>query len=258
MMSLLEVDGLRVTFGGVAAVDGVSFTVDERSLVGLIGPNGAGKTTCIEALTGYLPQATGVVRFLGRELNGVPPHRRTNLGLARTFQSVELFDDLTVRDNLRAAANRRTVWQSLRDLVAPRWHDDESVIDRALHVVGLGDAADALPTELSQGQRKLAGVARALACRPRLLLLDEPAAGLDATETLALGERLRDVVDDGVSILLVDHDMGLVLGTCEQIVVLDFGRVLATGTPDQIRTDERVLAAYLGDDVVGSDDGRGS
>ena len=257
-MSLLEVDGLRVTFGGVAAVDGVSFTVEERSLVGLIGPNGAGKTTCIEALTGYLPQATGVVRFLGRELNGVPPHRRTNLGLARTFQSVELFDDLTVRDNLRAAANRRTVWQSLRDLVAPRWHDDESVIDQALHVVGLTDAAGALPTELSQGQRKLAGVARALACRPRLLLLDEPAAGLDANETLALGARLRDVVDDGVSILLVDHDMGLVLGTCEQIVVLDFGRVLATGTPDRIRSDERVLAAYLGDDVVGSDDGSGS
>ena len=163
-----------------------------------------------------------------------------------------------MRDNLRAAANRRTVWQSLRDLVAPRWHDDESVIDRALHVVGLSDAGDALPTELSQGQRKLAGVARALACRPRLLLLDEPAAGLDATETLALGGRLRDVVDEGVSILLVDHDMGLVLAICEQIVVLDFGRVLATGTPDRIRTDERSLAAYLGDDAVGSDDGRGS
>jgi branched-chain amino acid transport system ATP-binding protein len=257
-MSLLDVEGLRVTFGGVAAVDDVSFTVDEGALVGLIGPNGAGKTTCIEALTGYLPQATGRVRFLGRDLTGMPPHRRAQLGLARTFQSVELFDDLTVRENLRAAANRRTVWQSLRDLVAPRWHTDESVIDRALDVVGLADAADALPTELSQGQRKLAGVARALACGPRLLLLDEPAAGLDATETLALGRRLRDVVDDGVSILLVDHDMGLVLGTCDQIVVLDFGRVLSTGTPDRVRRDERVLAAYLGDDVVGSGEGRPS
>jgi len=257
-MSLLDVEGLRVTFGGVAAVDDVSFTVDDGSLVGLIGPNGAGKTTCIEALTGYLPQATGQVRFLGRDLTGVAPHRRAQLGLARTFQSVELFDDLTVRENLRAAANRRTVWQSLRDLVAPRWHNDESVIDRALDVVGLADAADALPTELSQGQRKLAGVARALACRPRLVLLDEPAAGLDATETLALGRRLRDVVDDGVTILLVDHDMGLVLGTCDQIVVLDFGRVLSTGTPDRVRRDERVLAAYLGDDVVGPSEGRPS
>jgi branched-chain amino acid transport system ATP-binding protein len=257
-MSLLDVDGLRVTFGGVAAVDDVSFTVEEGSLVGLIGPNGAGKTTCIEALTGYQPQATGLIRFLGRDLTGVPPHRRARLGMARTFQSVELFDDLTVRENLRAASNRRTVWQSLRDLFAPRWHTDESVVIRALDVVGLTDAADSLPTELSQGQRKLAGVARALACHPRLLLLDEPAAGLDATETLALGRRLRDVLDDGVSILLVDHDMELVLGTCDRVVVLDFGKVLATGTPDQIRNDERVVAAYLGDDVVDAGDGRAS
>ena len=255
-MSLLEVEKLGVAFGGVAAVDDVSFAVNDGSLVGLIGPNGAGKTTCIEALTGYLPQATGVVRFLDRDLTGLPPHRRARLGLARTFQSVELFDDLTVRDNLRAAANRRNLWQSLRDLVAPRWHDDESAIDRALDIVGLTDAADTLPTELSQGQRKLAGVARALASRPRLLLLDEPAAGLDGTETLALGRRLRDVIDDGVSILLVDHDMGLVLGTCDQILVLDFGTVLATGTPEEIRRNEHVLAAYLGDDVSGANNGR--
>jgi branched-chain amino acid transport system ATP-binding protein len=255
-MSLLEVEKLGVAFGGAAAVDDVSFAVDDGSLVGLIGPNGAGKTTCIEALTGYLPQATGVVRFLERDLTGLAPHRRARLGLARTFQSVELFDDLTVRNNLRAAANRRNLWQSLRDLVAPRWHDDESAIDRALDIVGLTDAADTLPSELSQGQRKLAGVARALASRPRLLLLDEPAAGLDGTETLVLGRRLRDVIDDGVSILLVDHDMGLVLGTCDRILVLDFGKVLASGTPEEIRRNEHVLAAYLGDDVLDSDNGR--
>jgi branched-chain amino acid transport system ATP-binding protein len=249
-MSLLEVEGLRVVFGGVAAVDDVSFAVEEGSLVGLIGPNGAGKTTCIEALTGFVSPASGTVRFLGHDVTGVPPHRRARQGLVRTFQSVELFDDLTVRDNLRAAANRRNIWQSLGDLFAPRWHGDDTAIDRALDVVGLRDAADTLPGELSQGQRKLAGVARALACRPRMVLLDEPAAGLDGTETLALGRRLRDVVDDGVTILLVDHDMGLVLGTCDRIVVLDFGRVLAEGTPDQIRRDDRVVAAYLGDDVV--------
>ena len=130
-----------------------------------------------------------------------------------------------------------------------RWVYARSAVDRALDVVGLRDAADTLPGELSQGQRKLAGVARALACGPRMVLLDEPAAGLDGTETLALGRRLRDVIDDGVTILLVDHDMGLVLGTCDRIVVLDFGRVLAEGTPDQIRRDDRVVAAYLGDDV---------
>jgi branched-chain amino acid transport system ATP-binding protein len=122
--------------------------------------------------------------------------------------------------------------------------------------VGLRDAADTLPRELSQGQRKLAGVARALATRPRLLLLDEPAAGLDDTETLALGRRLRDVVHDGVSILLVDHDMGLVLGTCDRILVLDFGQVIASGTPEEMRRDEHVLAAYLGDDVFDFRDGR--
>jgi branched-chain amino acid transport system ATP-binding protein len=254
-VNLLEIEGLRVVFGGVAAVDGVSFGVPEGSLVGLIGPNGAGKTTLIDAVTGFVSPASGVVRFLGHDLTGVSPHLRARRGLVRTFQSVELFDDLTVRDNLRAAANRRSVWQSLGDLFAPRWHGDESAIDRALDVVGLRDAADTLPSELSQGQRKLAGVARALACRPSVVLLDEPAAGLDGTETLALGQRLRDVVDDGVTILLVDHDMGLVLGTCDHIVVLNFGRVLAEGTPDQIRRDDRVVAAYLGDDVVAPNGG---
>jgi branched-chain amino acid transport system ATP-binding protein len=255
-MNLLEVDGLRVVFGGVAAVDDVSFTIDEGSLVGLIGPNGAGKTSCIEALTGYVTPASGIVRFLGRDLAGIPPHRRARAGLVRTFQSVELFEDLTVRDNLRAAANRRNVWTSLRDLFAPSWHGDESAIDWALDVVGLTDAADTVPSELSQGQRNLAGVARALACRPRLLLLDEPAAGLDGTETAELGQHLRDVVADGVAVLLVDHDMGLVLGTCDRIVVLDFGRVLAEGTTDQIRRDDRVIAAYLGDEVGDQSNGR--
>jgi branched-chain amino acid transport system ATP-binding protein len=254
-MSLLEVEALRVVFGGVAAVDDVSFAVGKGSLVGLIGPNGAGKTTLIETVSGFVTPTTGTVRFLDRDLSGVPPHLRARQGLVRTFQSVELFDDLSVRDNLRAAANRRSIWQSLGDLFAPRWHGDESAIDGALDVVGLRDVGHMLPTELSQGQRKLAGVARALACRPSLVLLDEPAAGLDATETLALGQRLRDVVDDGVTILLVDHDMGLVLGTCDRIVVLNFGRVLAEGTPDEIRRDDRVVAAYLGDDVVAPNDG---
>ena len=255
MSPLLEVRGLRVVFGGVIAVDDVSFRVDEGALVGFIGPNGAGKTTCIEALTGYLPHATGRVVFNDHDLGGMAPHKRARLGLVRTFQSVELFDDLTVRDNLRAAANRRTWWQSLGDLVVPRWHDDESAIDDALALLGLTDVADELPPELPQGQRKLVGVARALACRPRLLLLDEPAAGLDTGESVALGQRLRAVVDSGVSVLLVDHDMGLVLGICDRVIVLDFGRVIAEGTPDAIRSNVDVIAAYLGDDVVAAPGG---
>ncbi|MBL8777577.1 MAG: ABC transporter ATP-binding protein [Acidimicrobiales bacterium] len=254
---LLAVRDLHVAFGGVAAVDGVSFDVPAATLVGLIGPNGAGKTTCIDAVTGGLPQADGSVTFDGRELRGLAPYRRARLGLIRTFQSIELFDDLTVRDNLRAAANRRTWWQSLGDLVAPRWHDDESAIDAALDLLGLTDAADALPAELSQGERTLVGVARGLAAHPRLLLLDEPAAGLDSTETLALGEHLRAIVDAGVTVLLVDHDMGLVLGSCDHVIVLDFGRVLVEGPPDAVRSDERVIAAYLGDDALTGTDTAG-
>jgi branched-chain amino acid transport system ATP-binding protein len=253
--SLLEVDHLRVAFGGVVAVDDVSFHVDEGTVVGFIGPNGAGKTTCIEALTGYLPHATGRVVFDGHDLRSMAPHRRARLGLVRTFQAVELFDDLTVRENLRAAANRRTWWQSLGDLVAPRWHDDESTIEAALELLGLTDVADELPTQLPQGRRKLVGVARALACQPRLLLLDEPAAGLDTTESLELGQRLRAVVDSGVTVLLVDHDMGLVLGVCDRVVVLDFGKVIASGSPVDIRDDAAVVAAYLGDDLVDSTSG---
>ena len=241
-----------MVFGGVVAVDDVSFDVEGGALVGFIGPNGAGKTTCIEALTGYLAHATGRVVFDGHDLRGIAPYRRSRLGLVRTFQAVELFDDLTVRDNLRAAANRRTWGQSLGDLVSPRWHHDESAIDGALELLDLTDVADALPAELPQGQRKLAGVARALACRPRLLLLDEPAAGLDTVESVELGERLRAVVDSGISVLLVDHDMGLVLGVCDRVIVLDFGRVIAQGAPEEIRSNADVVAAYLGDDVVGA------
>jgi branched-chain amino acid transport system ATP-binding protein len=252
---LLDVDRLHVAFGGVVAVDDVSFTVEEGTLVGLIGPNGAGKTTCIDALTGYVPHATGRLVFDGHDLGGMAPHRRARLGLVRTFQAVELFDDLTVRENLRAAANRRTWWQSLGDLVAPRWHDDQSAITVALDLLGLTDVADELPPHLPQGTRKLVGVARALACRPRLLLLDEPAAGLDTNESIALGERLRAVASTGVTIILVDHDMGLVLGVSDRVVVLDFGKVIASGSPAEIREDPAVIAAYLGDDLVGSDAG---
>jgi branched-chain amino acid transport system ATP-binding protein len=249
-MSLLAVEDIHVTFGGVTALDQVTFDVADGELLGLIGPNGAGKTTCIEALTGYLPDAQGRVTFNGHDLRGLPPHRRARLGLVRTFQAIELFEDLTVRENLAAAANRRTWWQSLGDLVLPRWSADESAIDDALQVLGLTDAADALPPELPQGRRKLVGVARALACRPRLLLLDEPAAGLDTNESLELGERLRAVTKSGVTVLLVDHDMGLVLGVCDRVVVLDFGRVIAQGSPDEIRRNQDVIAAYLGDDLV--------
>ena len=252
MSLLLDVRDVTVQFGGLRAVDRVSLTVESGSLVGLIGPNGAGKTTFIDALTGFVA-GSGEVHFEGQRVDGLPPHRRVGMGLARTFQSLELFEDLSVRDNLLVSADPGRWWSVFADAVHPARQVAADVVDHALELVGLSGHADRLPTELSLGQRKLVAVARALASEPRLLLLDEPAAGLDSDESLAFGRQLRRLVDAGTTIFLIDHDMGLVLGVCDQIHVLDFGSLIASGTPAQIRRDERVVSAYLGEQA-GSDD----
>jgi branched-chain amino acid transport system ATP-binding protein len=244
--ALLNVDALSVTYGGVTAVDGVDLAVPEGKLVGLIGPNGAGKTSTIDALTGYHSPSGGRIEFAGEDITGMRPHLRARRGLARTWQSVELFDDLTVDENLLVASQRMGVLQALRDLLLPIATHPRDDVDWALGLCGLTDVADRLPTELSHGRRKLVGVARALAQRPRLVLMDEPAAGLDTDESAELGRHLRALPGEGVTVLLVDHDMGLVLSICDEVVVLDFGRVIARGTPDEIRGDEAVIAAYLG------------
>jgi branched-chain amino acid transport system ATP-binding protein len=246
MGHLLEVMDLRVTYGAVVAVDNVSLTVAEGEVVGLIGPNGAGKSSFIDALTGYLPSRAGHVTFEGASLDGRPAHAVARRGLVRTFQSVELFDDLTVEENLLVAAEQPNVWSALRDLVVPSRPRGGAEVAWARHSCDLDAVAHRYPRELSHGQRKLVGVARALAQRPRLVLMDEPAAGLDTDESLAFGRRLRSLPGHGVSVLLVDHDMGLVLGVCDRIVVIDFGRVIAQGTPAQIRNDASVIEAYLG------------
>jgi branched-chain amino acid transport system ATP-binding protein len=242
----LRATGLGVSFGGVHAVHDVSLEVGARELVGLIGPNGAGKTTTIDALTGFV-RHRGRVLVADRDVSEDPPHRRAAAGVARTWQSLELFDDLTVLENLRVAADRSTGRSTLADAVRPgRRRADEDGVAWALDTLELGRVAQAYPPALSLGQRKLAAVARGLAARPGVLLLDEPAAGLDSAESLELGAVLRRVVDEGTSILLVDHDMALVLGVCDRISVLDFGQVIATGPPDAVRADPRVVAAYLG------------
>jgi branched-chain amino acid transport system ATP-binding protein len=243
--ALLEVRDLTVRFGAVRALDQVDLSVPGGSLVGLIGPNGAGKTTLIDAVTGFVP-ADGSIRLAGTALERLAPHRRVAAGLGRTWQSLELFDDLTLRENCLVAAQPATLAGSLLDAVRPGRHAHDPKVDEALELVGLSADADRPPTELSLGQRKLAGVARALAGGPSLLMLDEPAAGLDTDESAALGERLRRIVAAGTTILLVDHDMGLVLGVCEQVHVLDFGRLVRSGTPDEVREDPAVIAAYLG------------
>ncbi|MDH3755209.1 MAG: ABC transporter ATP-binding protein [Acidimicrobiia bacterium] len=248
-MALLETQGLTVTYGGLNANDGVDLTVDHGTLVGLIGPNGAGKTTFIDAITGFTPLSAGSVTFDGVDMDGLTPDRRAHLGLSRTFQSLELFEDLTVRDNLLAAAEEPKWYSFLVDIVRPGYNERsyDAQVDWALDILNLGDLADRLPSDLSHGQRKLVSVSRALAARPKLLLLDEPAAGLDTAESQLLGNHLRDFLAQHMSVFLIDHDMGLVLNVCDYIYVLDFGLIIAEGDPEQIRSDPAVVAAYLGE-----------
>jgi branched-chain amino acid transport system ATP-binding protein len=245
--ALLEVEHLRVQYGGVVAVDDVSFEIPEGAIVGLIGPNGAGKTTMVDALTGYHRPSKGTVRFRGSAVTGSRPHSLARAGLTRTFQSVELFDDLTVDENLLVAAERPGVLTALAQILLPGRTPSREAVDWALDVTELHEIAQRYPGELSHGQRKLVGVARALACRPELLLLDEPAAGLDTDETAELAGRLRRMRDHGLTILLIDHDMGLVLEVCELVLVLDFGKLIARGTPREIRSNPAVINAYLGE-----------
>ena len=243
-MSVLRTTNLSVRFGGVHAVEDADVVVEEGELVALIGPNGAGKTTFIDAITGFV-RYTGRAELDGKDLEGMAPHERARRGLARTWQSTELFDDLSVRENLTVAAHRPSFLALVGDLVGKRI-GESAAAERALELLDLGSIADATPDHLTQGQRKLVGVARAIAMQPRLLCLDEPAAGLDTRESEDLGQRLRKIADAGTATLLIDHDMGLVMTICDRITVLEFGKVIAAGSPDEVRRDPRVVKAYLG------------
>lgn len=245
MSPRFEARSITVRFGGVVANDSVDLHINPGELIGVIGPNGAGKTTFIDAVTGFVP-STGTVELDGQDLSAASAATRARAGLIRTWQSVELFDDLTVADNLAVADHRPRRFDLFRELLGvgtPRNHER---IGEALERVGLDHIGDEFPDQLSFGARKLVGVARALISHPSLLCLDEPAAGLDSTESVELGHRLRRLADDGLTMLLVDHDMHLVLGVCDRVYVMETGRIIASGTPSEIRNDPIVREAYLG------------
>ena len=244
-MSVLQVDELTVVHGGLVALSAVSLSIEAGQITGLIGPNGAGKTTFIDTITGFTPPESGRITFACADITTASPHHRSRAGLVRTFQSLELFDDLSVRDNLLVATHTPTLWSTLTDALWPKAHASPET-HAVLELLDLLPVADRLPTELSNGQRHVVALGRALVSSPQLLLLDEPAAGLDPAETATLAELLRRLPERGTTVLVVDHDMALILNVCDQVHVLDFGRVIASGPPASVRADAAVIAAYLG------------
>jgi ABC-type branched-subunit amino acid transport system ATPase component/branched-subunit amino acid ABC-type transport system permease component len=243
----LEIRDLTVRFGGVTAVDQLSLTVDAGLVVGLIGPNGAGKTTAIDAITGFVPPSAGQIILNGRDISRWPVHRRARLGLSRSFQSLELFDDLTVEDNIRAAADPRDRWSYLTELVWSRRAPLPPAARYAAAAFGLDRFMSYRAKDLSQGQRRLLAAARAVAVSPSILLLDEPGAGLGEDLVPEFVALVRQLAQRGTAVLLVEHDMSFVMSACDRIVVLDFGRKLAEGTPREVQADPAVIASYLGE-----------
>ena len=244
----LVVENLTVRYGAVVAVDEVSLTVEPGRIVGLIGPNGAGKTSAIDAVTGFTRTATGTARLGDADLTRINPAKRSRLGLSRSFQSLELFEDVTVLDNLRAASDPRDARSYVRDLFYPVDPLLPGQVVAAIEEFELADDLHRHVEDLSFGRRRLLAVARAVATSPSILLLDEPTAGLGEYQTAEFSHLLRRLVDDwGIGILLVEHDMSFVMGVCDHIHVLDFGKTIADGSPEEIQRNPAVIAAYLGE-----------
>jgi branched-chain amino acid transport system ATP-binding protein len=253
----LDVRGVTVHFGGLVALDDVSLTAEARQVTGIIGPNGAGKTTLLNVLCGFVRPQAGTIAFGGRELSRMRPHRLAGLGIARTLQGVGLFSGLSVLENVMVGATtsaKAGFWSGLLGL--PRSDADERRLRdaamQALELVGVDEHAEAMPDTLAHGLRKRVALARALVARPRLLLLDEPASGLSESELADLGE-LMTSLSQHCTVVVIEHRMDLMMSVCQQIFVLDFGKVIASGTPDQIQADPAVTAAYLGSDVAEAD-----
>jgi branched-chain amino acid transport system ATP-binding protein len=238
-VALLEVNRVSVRFGGLMALSEVSFAAEADRVTGLIGPNGAGKTTLFNAVCGLLPARSGRVRLDGTDITRLSPHKRARRGLARTFQRLEIFGSLSVRENVLVAAEIHRRWSGGSE-------NPETVTDEVLDRLALREIGGALVDVLPIGMARVIEVARALATRPRVLLLDEPSSGLDPAETAWLGQLLTGLAADGLAVVLVEHDVGLVMQTSAEIYALEFGRIIAAGTPEEVRGNEAVQAAYLG------------
>ncbi len=251
---MLTLTGISKNFGGLQVLDDVTLTVPARGIFGLIGPNGAGKTTVFNLITGMLRPSRGTVEFAGCDLNGMAPYQITRQGVARTFQNIRIFREMTLIENVLVALGERPRYSALSALLPLASYRRALALEfdsarQLLGRVGLAEKAGRCAGTLSYGEQRRLEIARALATRPKLLLLDEPAAGMNSAEKLLLMDEIIKLEDSGLSLLIIEHDMRFIMGLCQQIAVLNFGRLIARGTPKEIRANENVIEAYLGTDV---------
>ena len=244
MNDFLNVENISVYFGGHIAVNEVSLTIHPGTVTGLIGPNGAGKTTLFNVISGLIAPSSGRVMFAENDITSLAPHKRARIGIGRTFQKLELFNSLSVVDNIRVSLEISNQWNNSRTAILGS--DINSEIERILDLTGLDSVRNSMASEIPTGQARLVELSRALVLSPSLLLLDEPASGQNDEETESFGLLLRKLCNSGISIFLVEHDMSLVMNTCDLVNVLDFGSVIAKGTPAEIQEHELVIEAYLG------------